>query len=160
MLKRVVISPLGLAIVTALLISPAATADREIILSCTPTPLPTAEPDRNPVVNSDVRARFQNGDWEMSVIHHLYDGSVTVRAEQYGDIIIRQGKMNSARLKDIWWVGWTGAHKRAPDVFMTGVLKMAGNIWVYEENIYRHSNPKYEQPTMRALCKTPGAENF
>jgi hypothetical protein len=142
----------ALALVTTLLISPAATADRLIILSCTPTSAPITEPGPNPVVNSEVRAHFRNGDWEMSVIHHLDDGSVAVRAEQYGNIIVRQGMMNSARIKNIWWVGWSGDHRRNPDVFMTGVLKMADNNWVYEENIYKHSDPKYELPTVRALC--------
>jgi hypothetical protein len=88
---------------------------------CGPATVAPAEYDSNPVVQTEVAYNPETHVW--SILHHLNDGSIVSRAQQYG--IVDSSNGNVAR--------WEGDLIRNQTLHMVGTIDRNGH---YIERIY------------------------
>jgi hypothetical protein len=99
--------------------------------------------DNNPVVKVEIRYVADEHQWR--VFHHLRDGLVVSRSEQYA---IRDSS-------DARTIQWQGSLNRAPHLYMIGEIRHDENGVVYMEWLYDHKNNKTLVMQASALCASP-----
>lgn len=121
---------LAVTMLGGLLATPAMAEGYSFGISCVPLPIPTKDPEKNPVVETQVDLRAGNGTMEVSVIHKLFDGNLISRVAQYKDIVVVRSQPG------LWqWAGYNKKHSKQIMVGNIGykIDNKGGGGWIYQE---------------------------